>query len=59
MNEIITNIKNLELETLQNLKSSKSQNTLRAYNADFRDLQNFVGKDLILCRQNLKYYHYT
>ena len=40
MNEIL-NIKNLETETIQNLKNSKAQNTLRAYQADFRDFSNF------------------
>ncbi len=45
MNEIITDIKNLELETLKNLRSSKSQNTLRAYNSDFRDFATFCAKN--------------
>ena len=36
MNELITDIKSLELETLKNLKNSKSANTLRAYQADFK-----------------------
>ena len=44
MNEIITNIKKLESETLDNLKSSKSQNTLRAYNADIRDFVGFCNR---------------
>ncbi|WP_440680861.1 site-specific integrase [Candidatus Pelagibacter sp. HIMB1623] len=44
MNNLI-NIKNLEFETIKNLKSSKASNTLRAYQADFRDFSNF-------CRQH-------
>ena len=45
MNELITDIKNLELETLKNLKNSKSSNTLRAYQADFRDFSRFCIKN--------------
>ncbi len=45
MNELITDIKNLELETLKNLKNSKAQNTLRAYKADFKDFTLFCNKN--------------
>ena len=45
MNELITDLKNLELETLKNLKNSKSENTLRAYKADFRDFSAFCNKN--------------
>ena len=41
MNNIVTNVKNLELETIKNLKNSKAHNTLRAYQADFSDFSNF------------------
>ena len=41
MSNIVTNVKNLELETIKNLKNSKSHNTLRAYQADFSDFSNF------------------
>ena len=41
MNNLVTDVKSLELETLKNLKSSKSNNTLRAYKADFRDFALF------------------
>ena len=44
MNDIV-NIKNLETETIQNLKNSKAQNTLRAYQADFRDFTNFCSRN--------------
>ena len=44
MNNLI-NIKNLELETIKNLNNSKSMNTLRAYQADFRDFSNFCGQN--------------
>ena len=39
MNELIRDVKSLELETLKNLKSSKANNTLRAYKADFKDFE--------------------
>ncbi len=45
MNELITDIKSLELETLKNLKNSKSANTLRAYKADFKDFAVFCTKN--------------
>ena len=45
MNELITNIKNLELETLKNLRNSKAANTLRAYRADFKDFSAFCAKN--------------
>ena len=45
MNELVTNLKNLELETLKNLRSSKSVNTLRAYQADFKDFSSFCFKN--------------
>ena len=41
----LVNIKNLELETISNLRNSKAQNTLRAYNADFRDFSNFCNQN--------------
>ena len=41
MNELVTDIKSLELETLKNLKNSKAANTLRAYKADFKDFSAF------------------
>ena len=45
MNDLVTDVKSLELETLKNLKNSKANNTLRAYKADFRDFALF-------CQQN-------
>ena len=45
MNELIIDIKSLELETLKNLKNSKSRNTLRAYQADYKDFSAFCGKN--------------
>ena len=45
MNELITDIKNLELETVKNLKNSKAANTLRAYQADFKDFSSFCIKN--------------
>ncbi len=45
MNEIITDLKNLELETIKNLRTSKASNTLRAYKADFKDFSLFCSKN--------------
>jgi len=45
MNEIVTDIKSLELETLKNLRLSKSANTLRAYQSDYRDFSSFCIKN--------------
>jgi site-specific recombinase XerD len=45
MNELVTDLKSLELETLKNLKNSKSANTLRAYQSDFRDFSAFCAKN--------------
>ena len=45
MNELVTDIKSLELETLKNLKNSKAANTLRAYKADFKDFSAFCAKN--------------
>ena len=44
MNELVTDIKKLHEETLENLKSSKANNTLRAYKSDFRDFSAFCAK---------------
>jgi site-specific recombinase XerD len=41
MNDIITDIKALQEETLQNLQSSKANNTVRAYKSDFKDFSLF------------------
>ena len=45
MNELVTDIKSLELETLKNLRNSKAANTLRAYQADFKDFLAFCAKN--------------
>ena len=45
MNNLVTDIKGLELETLKNLKNSKSANTLRAYESDCRDFSFFCAKN--------------
>ena len=45
MNELITDVKSLEIETLKNLKNSKAENTLRAYQSDFRDFSAFCAKN--------------
>ena len=45
MNDIITDIKALQEETLLNLQSSKAINTIRAYKSDFKDFGLFCAKN--------------
>ena len=45
MNDIITDIKALQQETLLNLKNSKANNTVRAYRSDFNDFGLFCAKN--------------
>ena len=45
MNKLITDVKSLEIETLKNLKNSKANNTLRAYQSDFSDFSIFCTKN--------------
>jgi site-specific recombinase XerD len=44
MNELVTDLKVLHEETLNNLKSSKAINTIRAYKSDFKDFGAFCAK---------------
>ena len=45
MNEIITDIKALQEETLLNLQNSKANNTVRAYKSDFNDFGLFCAQN--------------
>ena len=45
MNNLITDIKALQEETLLNLKSSKANNTVRAYKSDFNDFSLFCAQN--------------
>jgi site-specific recombinase XerD len=45
MNEIITDIKALQEETLLNLQNSKAKNTIRAYKSDFKDFGLFCSQN--------------
>ena len=45
MNDIITDIKALQEETLLNLQSSKAINSVRAYKSDFNDFGLFCAKN--------------
>jgi len=45
MNEIITDIKALQEQTLLNLQSSKASNTVRAYKSDFNDFGLFCSQN--------------
>ena len=44
MNDLTTDLKSLNEATLNNLKSSKATNTLRAYKSDFKDFGTFCAK---------------
>ena len=44
MNELVTDLKSLHEETLNNLKNSKANNTLRAYKSDFKDFGAFCAR---------------
>ena len=44
MNKLITDIKKLHEDTLNNLRTSKATNTLRAYKSDFKDFEFFCSK---------------
>ncbi len=44
MNELTTDLKSLHEATLNNLKNSKANNTLRAYKSDFKDFTFFCAK---------------
>ena len=45
MNDLVDNIKAIKEETLLNLKSSKADNTIRAYKSDFNDFELFCIKN--------------
>ena len=45
MNDIITDIKALQEETLLNLQNSKANNTVRAYKSDFKDFGLFCAQN--------------
>ena len=45
MNDLTTEIKKLEIETLDNLKLSKAKNTIRAYKSDFNDFGLFCAQN--------------
>ena len=45
MNDIITDIKALQEETILNLQSSKANNTVRAYKSDFNDFGIFCAQN--------------
>ena len=55
MNNIITDLKNLELETLKNLRQSRASNTLRAYQSDYKDFAAFCK--VSPCKINLIEYN--
>ena len=45
MNNLVTDLKALQEETLLNLKSSKAINTVKAYKSDFKDFGTFCAKN--------------
>jgi site-specific recombinase XerD len=44
MNKLVSDIKKIHEDTLNNLKLSKANNTLRAYKSDFKDFGVFCAK---------------
>jgi site-specific recombinase XerD len=49
MNNLITDLKALQEETLLNLKNSKANNTVRAYKSDFNDFGLFCAQNGFKC----------
>ena len=45
MNELITDLKVLQDQTINNLKNSKANNTIRAYRSDFKNFSIFCAKN--------------
>jgi site-specific recombinase XerD len=45
MSNIVQNISSIEIETLNNIRSSKSANTIRAYKSDFNNFVDFCKKN--------------
>jgi site-specific recombinase XerD len=45
MSNIVKDISSIELETLDNIRSSKSANTIRAYKSDFNHFVDFCKKN--------------
>ena len=45
MKNLIIDVRSLEIETIKNLKNSKANNTLRAYQSDFKDFSSFCEKN--------------
>ena len=45
MNNLTTDLKTLQKETLLNLKNSKANNTVRAYKSDFQDFGLFCAQN--------------
>ena len=44
MSNLVKDLGSIELETLDNIRSSKSVNTLRAYKSDFNHFMDFCKK---------------
>ena len=45
MSNLVKDLSSIELETLDNIRSSKSVNTLRAYKSDFNHFMDFCKKN--------------
>ncbi len=45
MSNIVKDISSIEIETLDNIRSSKSANTIRAYKSDFNHFVEFCKKN--------------
>ncbi len=45
MSNLVKDLNSIELETLDNIRSSKSTNTIRAYKSDFNHFVDFCKKN--------------
>jgi site-specific recombinase XerD len=48
MNKITTELKSIHEATINNLKNSKANNTLRAYKSDFKDFTGFCSRHSLI-----------
>ena len=59
MSNLVKDLNSIELETLDNIRSSKSANTIRAYKSDFNHFIDFCKKIILnLCQQIQKLFHF-
>ena len=57
MSNIVKDLSSIELETLDNIRSSKSVNTIRAYKSDFNHFVDFCKKNNLKVQINRDVLH--